>query len=116
MAQTLIVKLTDDIDGGDADETVAFSLDGKSYEIDLSERNASVLRKAFAPYIEKARSAARAAGGRGQARSTASEGTKTLFSQLDAEEKERFRRWAKMPNARRIGDGRVQAWIDAGRP
>ena len=29
MAKTVIVKLTDDIDGGDADETVRFALDGK---------------------------------------------------------------------------------------
>ena len=36
MAKTVIVKLTDDIDGGDADETIQFALDGKSYEVDLS--------------------------------------------------------------------------------
>ena len=40
MAKTLIVKLSDDIDGGDADETVRFGLDGKAYEIDLSATNA----------------------------------------------------------------------------
>ena len=38
MAKTVIVKLTDDIDGGDAEETVYFSLDGKSYEIDVNIR------------------------------------------------------------------------------
>src|SRR5664280_862196 len=41
---------------------------------------------------------------------------KTLFSGLNAEQKNAFRRWANMPNARRISDERVQAWIDAGRP
>jgi len=35
MAQKTIVILTDDIDGGDANRTVTFSLDGTSYEIDL---------------------------------------------------------------------------------
>ena len=45
MAKTVIVKLTDDIDGGDADETIQFALDGKSYEIDLSSANASKSRK-----------------------------------------------------------------------
>ena len=40
MAKTVIVKLTDDIDGGDADETVHFALDGRSYEIDVSTANA----------------------------------------------------------------------------
>ena len=55
MAKTVIVKLTDDIDGGDADETVHFGLDGKSYEVDLSAANASRLRDALKPYIEKGR-------------------------------------------------------------
>jgi hypothetical protein len=41
---------------------------------------------------------------------------KTLFSQLSDPEKERFRRWADMPNARRIGDSRVEEWTAAGRP
>ena len=43
MAKTVIVKLVDDIDGSDADETVQFALDGKSYEVDLSTANASRL-------------------------------------------------------------------------
>ena len=55
MAKTVIVKLTDDIDGGDADETIQFALDGRSYEIDLSAANASKLRSALKPYIENAR-------------------------------------------------------------
>ncbi len=41
---------------------------------------------------------------------------KTLFSQLSDDEKLRFRQWADMPNARRIGDARVREWIEAGRP
>ncbi len=41
---------------------------------------------------------------------------RTLFSQLSDEEKERFRKWAKMPNARRIVDSRVEEWAAAGRP
>jgi hypothetical protein len=41
---------------------------------------------------------------------------KTLFSQLGAEEKERFRAWAEMPTARRIADKRIEEWISAGRP
>ena len=40
MAQTVIVKLTDDIDGGEADETISFALNGENYEIDLSAKNA----------------------------------------------------------------------------
>ena len=55
MAKTVIVKLTDDLDGGDADETVYFALDGKSYEIDVSAANAAKLREALKPFIVKGR-------------------------------------------------------------
>lgn len=51
----LVTQLVDDIDGGQADETVTFSLDGRSYEIDLSEHNAVLLRKALDEYVSKAR-------------------------------------------------------------
>ena len=44
MAQKVEVLLVDDIDGGEADETVSFSIDGTSYEIDLSKKNAAKLR------------------------------------------------------------------------
>ena len=121
MAQTVIVKLTDDIDGGDAEETVVFGIDGKTFEIDLNKKNAAALRKAIAPYVDKARAAGRPSQTRGQGRTGQSRrggrtGVPTLFSQLDAEEKDRFRAWADMPTARRIGDARVTEWIDAGRP
>ncbi len=125
MAQTVIVKLTDDIDGGDADETVTFALNGQKYEIDLNENNAKALREALAPFIDKARmlraatdhSKNKRAGSRSESDSSGQRsGPKTLFSGLEQVEKERFRDWAKMPNARRIGDAKVQEWIDAGRP
>ncbi|MCU1383896.1 MAG: Lsr2-like protein, partial [Acidobacteria bacterium] len=46
MAQKHIVQLIDDLDGGEAAETVTFSIDGTAYQIDLSTRNASKLRDA----------------------------------------------------------------------
>jgi len=55
MAQRTIVYLEDDLGGGDADETLAFGLDGRAYEIDLSTKNASALRKTLAPYLAAAR-------------------------------------------------------------
>ena len=55
MAQKVQVILEDDIDGGDADETVSFSLDGVSYEIDLSATNAERLRDALSAYVGSAR-------------------------------------------------------------
>lgn len=118
MAQTVIVQITDDIDGGKADETISFALNGKTYEIDLSAKNAQNLRDAFAPFIEKARKTSRGDSGSRARPSEKSAGAsaKTLFSGLDAEDKVRFRTWAKMPTARRVSDIKVQEWIDAGRP
>ncbi|MET8473947.1 Lsr2 family protein [Streptomyces sp. NPDC006422] len=55
MAQRVVVTLFDDIDGGEATETVAFGLDGSSYEIDLNKANAHQLREALAPYLEAGR-------------------------------------------------------------
>ncbi|RKF25876.1 Lsr2 family protein [Micromonospora globbae] len=51
VAKQIIHKLVDDLDGGDADETVKFALDGVQYEIDLSSANAEKLREVFAPYV-----------------------------------------------------------------
>ncbi|MFD8594542.1 Lsr2 family protein [Kitasatospora sp. NPDC059646] len=59
MAQRVVVTLTDDLDGSEAAETVHFGLDGKSYEIDLTEKNAKKLRKLLAPYVESGRRQAR---------------------------------------------------------
>ncbi|GGT54472.1 histone-like nucleoid-structuring protein Lsr2 [Streptomyces purpureus] len=55
MAQRVVVTLFDDIDGGEAAETVTFGLDGKAYEIDLNPANAKKLRKALAPYMAAGR-------------------------------------------------------------
>jgi Lsr2 len=116
MAKSVIVKLTDDLDGADADETVLFSLDGRSYEIDLTSANAASLRAAFKPFVEKARPH----GGRGAVRSPrpvrSAPTATTMYSQLGDDEKARFRSWANMATARRISDARVKSWIAAGRP
>jgi hypothetical protein len=55
MAQRTIVELLDDIDGKPADETILFGLDGNSYEVDLSKKNAETLRKLLGPYVEGSR-------------------------------------------------------------
>jgi hypothetical protein len=51
MAQKVSVTFVDDLDGGEAEGTVVFGVDGKQYEIDLSERNAAKLRDILAPYV-----------------------------------------------------------------
>jgi len=58
------VRFIDDLDGSEASGTIDFGLDGRTYEIDLSEENAAKLRDALAPFID----AGRKAGGRGPGR------------------------------------------------
>jgi Lsr2 len=116
MAKTVIVRLTDDIDGGDAEETLYFSLDGKSYEIDVNAANAARVRAAFEPFIAKGRASGGSAGRPRTVRTAAGPSEKTLFSQLSSEEKARFRAWADMATARRISDSRVNSWVEAGKP
>ncbi len=55
MATRTTVTVLDDVDGSKADESVQFSVDGRAYEIDLNAQNAAELRKAFDPYLTKAR-------------------------------------------------------------
>jgi len=51
VAQRVQIVLEDDIDGGVADETVTFGLDGVTYEIDLNEKNAARLRDTLATWV-----------------------------------------------------------------
>jgi hypothetical protein len=77
MARQTIVRLRDDIDGGEAAETVQFSWAGTSYEIDLSKKNADAFAEAIAPYVRAARrvrgTGRRAGGVRRSARPAASD-------------------------------------------
>jgi hypothetical protein len=52
VAKQIIERLVDDLDGGDAAETVRFAYDGIDYTIDLSTKNAGKLRKALGPYVD----------------------------------------------------------------
>ena len=72
MAQKVQIILEDDLDGGEASQTVSFALDGTSYEIDLNDKNAASLRDALATYVGHAR---KVSGSRRGRRSSASSGT-----------------------------------------
>ncbi|MFE1953300.1 MULTISPECIES: histone-like nucleoid-structuring protein Lsr2 [Streptomyces] len=98
MAQKVQVLLVDDLDGGEADETVTFALDGKTYEIDLTTANADKLRGLLDPYLKGGRrTGGRAASGRGKARA-ASGGNQDTAA---------IRAWAK-ENGHEVNDrGRV---------
>ncbi len=68
MAKTTVVFMKDDLDDGEADETLTFALEGTQYEIDLSKKNADKFRKAMEPYVGSARKTA-AKNGRSSTRS-----------------------------------------------
>ncbi len=59
MARKIVHQIIDDIDGTLLDpgegESVHFSIDGKGYEVDLTEENARKLREALAPFISAGR-------------------------------------------------------------
>lgn len=108
MAQKVQVILVDDVDGGEADETVTFSLDGVNYEIDLSEGNAESLRDSLGEWIGHARRVGGRAGGRarsgGRAKaSSAAAGAKADLSLV--------RSWAR-DNGYQVSDrGRVSSEV-----
>lgn len=103
MAQKVQVILVDDLDGGEAEESVSFSLDGVSYEIDLSADNAEALREAIAPWVGHARKV----GGRGRGRS-ANGGRGRASAKTDLGD---VRAWAR-ENGYQVSDrGRVSAEV-----
>lgn len=55
MAQRTHILYVDDIDGGEAEGTIRFGVDGAEYEIDLSKEHAEQFAKAVSPYVAAAR-------------------------------------------------------------
>ncbi|GAA2878156.1 Lsr2 family protein [Streptosporangium fragile] len=110
MARQQVVTFTDDITGKQADETVSFGLDGTSYEIDLSAKNASKLREALKPFQSAARKASTSTSRRGKSKGSAA----------NRERSAEIRAWAKahgieVSERGRIG-GKVAAAFAAGDP
>ena len=107
MAQRVNVVLVDDIDGSDAVETLSFALDGVDYEIDLSEKHAEQLRKAFAPYVGHAR---RTGGRRRSGRRTSSSAASSASSANGASAAD-IRAWARENGWDVPARGRVSAEV-----
>lgn len=106
VAQKIQVLLVDDLDGGTADETVSFGLDGASYEIDLSADNATKLREAFSLYVGHARRAGRS-GGRAASAARGSRGA----TRVDREQTQAIREWARS-NGHKVSErGRIPAAV-----
>jgi hypothetical protein len=101
MAQKIQTLLIDDLDGGPAEGTVRFGLDGAEYEIDLSAKHAEAMRKALEPYVSAARrasgSAARRPGRNGRRAATAGPDSTAV------------REWAKAQGIEVKDRGRVPA-------
>jgi hypothetical protein len=101
VAQKVEVTLVDDLDGGAADETVSFAIDGASYEIDLSGKNAQKLRDAVTPFLGAARKVGRVSarsGGRGRSGGSAT---------VDREQNQAIREWAKKKGLNVSERGRI---------
>jgi Lsr2 len=107
MAQKVQVLLVDDLDGGEASETVSFAVDGNNYEIDLSGKNATELRDAFAKYVGAARKLGRSTSSSG-GRSARRSGTSTA---MDRDQAAAIRSWAKKQGLKVSDRGRIPATI-----
>lgn len=107
MAQKHIVQLIDDLDGGEADETVSFAIDGAQYEIDLTSANAAKLRGVLAIYVGSARRSTRPAGR--AATPTGRRGGRP--ARVDREQTQAIREWARK-SGHKVGDkGRIPAQV-----
>jgi nucleoid-associated protein Lsr2 len=91
MAQQTTVRFVDDLDGSEASGTFDFSLEGRNYQIDLSDENAAKLRDALAPYV----GAARKAGGRGRGRAPRQTTVAEKPARSNREETSAIRQWAR---------------------
>lgn len=106
MATKHITHFVDDLDGtvleeGDGKQ-ITFSIEGRSYEIDLSDRNADKFYAAVAPFVDAARPVGRTGSGSGRARPA------RRSSDLDLSA---VREWARA-NGHTVSDrGRVPASV-----
>ncbi|SNT32816.1 histone-like nucleoid-structuring protein Lsr2 [Rhodococcoides kyotonense] len=108
MAKKVYVQLVDDIDdkpiesGG---EHITFSVNGVSYEIDLSDKNAKEFHRKLNYYIEHS---ARI----GSKRTKKSVGTATAAIKRDANQTKAIREWAKANGYSISARGRIPADVE----
>src|SRR5690606_4436047 len=99
MAQKVEGLHVEDIDGGEADETVSCSVGGTNYEIDRIKEHAAKLREGQEPVVAHARRAGRPAGRGGRATGTA--GSRERAGEI--------REWAKGRGIKVNERGRIPA-------
>jgi hypothetical protein len=106
MAKKVTVTLVDDVDGeAPADETVEFGVDGVTYEIDLSSKNAEKLRTQLSTWLEHARRVS----GRRRGRSAAGSGRGR--ASIDREQSAAIREWARRNGHTVSSRGRIPAEV-----
>jgi hypothetical protein len=110
VAQKVQTLFIDDIDGGEAEGTVRFALDGTDYEIDLNAKHTEELRSALGKYVEHARKVTSAArrGGRGAGRGARGAGSAVNTTEI--------RNWAREQGYDIKDRGRVPADVVAKPP
>lgn len=103
MAQKTVVELVDDLDGGTADETVTFALDGVDFMIDLSRDNAARLRDSLAEFVGHARRT----GGRKGTRAVAVNGARKSATAGEKADNQAIREWARNQGENIAERGRI---------
>lgn len=105
MAKQTITKLIDDLDSGEAEETVKFGLDGVQYEIDLSAKNAAKLRETLGPYMQAGTRVGRATTGQPRRRAAG--------APTDRAQNKAIREWARSKRKKISDRGRIPEEIVA---
>jgi hypothetical protein len=105
MATETITRLVDDLDGSEAQRTVTFAWDGRTYEVDLSKKNAAAFEKIMKPYLAVARST-RAATARSSSR-----GRSAVSGARRRRDLQAIREWARAHGHELSDRGRISASI-----
>ena len=103
MAQKIQTLFIDDIDGGAAEGTVRFALDGTEYEIDLNAKHTEELRSALGKYVSHARKVGGSARRAGRTAGRAGRGTGSSLNTTE------IRNWAREQGYDIKDRGRVPA-------
>jgi Lsr2 len=109
MAQKVIRKFVDDIDGSPAERTFTFTVDGTHYEIDLSSENIKEFNDAIAGFVESARKVK--GGGNGRRTRKVSTSSGISGSGRSREQTQAVREWARRQGHSINDRGRIPASI-----
>jgi hypothetical protein len=105
MVQRIQYLVFDDLDGSEGAETVAFSLDGVAYEVDLTPEHADELRQSLDRWIK----AGRKTKGGGSARS----GRSARQAKDSAGDTAKIRAWAREQGLEVSDRGRIPLEVRA---